>query len=146
MREGREIQDTKGLDSYIKYMVDNEDKPLSPGPAFGFVQALEHVNLQLLKIDENEKNLFDVVLMSSNHAQCTVRFLNSIRHHGLNIERICTTAGRPVTGYLNAYSTKLYLSADGAKVREAIEMGIPAASLMPSTISQVFCLFYQRPV
>lgn len=136
MREGREIQDTKGLDSYIKYMVDNEDKPLSPGPAFGFVQALENVNLQLLKIDENEKNLFDVVLMSSNHAQCTVRFLNSIRHHGLNIERICTTAGRPVTGYLNAYSTNLYLSADGQKVREAIEMGIPAASLMPSTISQ----------
>ena len=64
MREGREIQDTKGLDSYIKYMVDNEDKPLSPGPAFGFVQALENVNLQLLKIDENEKNLFDVVLVS----------------------------------------------------------------------------------
>ena len=53
--------------------------------------------------------------MSSNHAQCTVRFLNSIRHHGLNIERICTTAGRPVTGYLNAYSTNLYLSADGDK-------------------------------
>ena len=45
-------------------MVDNEDKPLAPGPAFGFVQALENVNLQLLKIDENEKNLFDVVLVS----------------------------------------------------------------------------------
>ena len=44
-------------------MVDNEDKPLAPGPAFGFVQALENVNLQLLKIDENEKNLFDVVLV-----------------------------------------------------------------------------------
>ena len=41
-----------------------------------------------------------------------------------------------MTGYLTAYSTNLYLSADGAKVKEAIEMGIPAASLMPSTISQ----------
>ena len=73
--------------------------------------------------------------MSSNHAQCTVRFLNSIRHHGLNIERICTTAGRPVTGYLQAYSTNLYLSADGEKVKEATEQGIPAATLMPNTIS-----------
>merc|ERR1712212_888614 len=116
-------------------MVDNEDKPLAPGPAFGFVRALENVNLQLLKINEDEKNLFDVVLMSSNHAQCTVRFLNSIRHHGLNIERICTTAGRPVTGYLQAYSTNLYLSADGEKVKEATEQGIPAATLMPNTIS-----------
>ena len=74
--------------------------------------------------------------MSSNHAQCTVRFLNSIRHHGLNIERICATAGRPVTGYLQAYSTNLYLSADGDKVKEATEQGIPAATLMPNTISQ----------
>jgi len=74
--------------------------------------------------------------MSSNHAQCTVRFLNSIRHHGLNIERICTTAGRPVTGYLQAYSTNLYLSADGEKVKEAIDQGIAAAALMPNTISQ----------
>ena len=62
MQEGRKIQDTQGLDAYIKYMVDNEDKPLAPGPAFGFVQALENVNLQLLKINEEEKNLFDVVL------------------------------------------------------------------------------------
>ena len=62
MQEGRKIQDTQGLDAYIKYMVDNEDTPLAPGPAFGFVQALENVNLQLLKINEEEKNLFDVVL------------------------------------------------------------------------------------
>ena len=32
-------KDTQGLDAYIKYMVDNEDKPLGPGPAFGFVQG-----------------------------------------------------------------------------------------------------------
>ena len=62
MQEGRKIQDTQGLEAYIKYMVDNEDTPLGPGPAFGFVQALEYVNLQLLKINEEEKNLFDVVL------------------------------------------------------------------------------------
>ena len=74
--------------------------------------------------------------MSTNNAQCTIRYLNSIRYHGLNIERICTTAGRPVTGYLQAYSTNLYLSADGAKVKEATEQGIPAATLCPNTISQ----------
>lgn len=62
MQEGRKIQDTEGLDAYLNYMVDNEDTPLAPGPAFGFVQALENVNLQLLDINENEKNLFDVVL------------------------------------------------------------------------------------
>jgi len=42
MQEGRKIQDTQGLEAYIKYMVDNEDKPLGPGPAFGFVQGTDY--------------------------------------------------------------------------------------------------------
>ena len=91
-------------------MVDNENTPLNPGPAFGFVQAIESVNCALLEINPEEKHLFDVVLMTNNHAQCAVRYLNTIRHHKLNIERICFTAGRTVTEYLEAYNTNLYLS------------------------------------
>jgi 5'-nucleotidase len=75
------------------------------------------VNGALLDMDEDEKNLFDVILMSNNHAQCGVRYLNTIRHHKLNIERMCLTAGRNVTEYLTAYSTNLYLSTDTQKVK-----------------------------
>lgn len=117
-------------------MIENENTPLTQGPAFGFVQAIETVNCALLEINPEEKNLFDVVLMTNNHAQCAVRYLNTIRHHKLNIERICFTAGRTVTEYLTAYSTNLYLSTDHGKVKEALDSGIPAATLLPSTTSQ----------
>ena len=122
---------------YIKWMIENENTPLNPGPAFGFVQAIERVNCALLDINPEETNLFDVVLMTNNHAQCAVRYLNTIRHQKLNIERICFTAGRPVTEYLAAYSTNLYLSTDHGKVKEALDSGIPAATLLPSTTSEV---------
>jgi len=35
----------QGLEQYIKHMVDSENTPLAPGPAFAFVQAIEAVNL-----------------------------------------------------------------------------------------------------
>merc|ERR1712228_738552 len=41
IREGDRLRGENGLDYYIKWMVDNENKPLCPGPAFGFIQAIE---------------------------------------------------------------------------------------------------------
>ncbi len=41
----------------------------------------------------------------------------------LFIERFCMTGGNSLIGYLKAYHTNLYLSADSLKVREAIEEG-----------------------
>jgi len=133
MREGNEIREKNGLEAYIKDMIENENVPLNPGAAFDFIKAVENVNLALLDINPDENNLFDVVLMTNNHAQCAVRYLNTIRHHKLNIERICMTAGRTIVEYLEAYSTNLYLSTDNDKVKEALSMGIPAATLPPAT-------------
>ena len=41
----------------------------------------------------------------------------------LFIERFCMTGGNSPIGYLKAYHTNLYLSADSTKVREALEEG-----------------------
>lgn len=41
----------------------------------------------------------------------------------LFIERFCMTGGNSPIGYLKAYHTNLYLSADPIKVREALEEG-----------------------
>lgn len=45
----------------------------------------------------------------------------------LFIERFCMTGGNSPIGYLKAYHTNLYLSADPVKVREALEEGERAA-------------------
>lgn len=47
-----------------------------------FKQALNHINEELLKLDPNENELFDVVLMSNHRAQGGITLINSINYHG----------------------------------------------------------------
>uniref|UniRef100_A0A8C0Z9N5 Cytosolic 5'-nucleotidase 1B-like n=2 Tax=Cyanistes caeruleus TaxID=156563 RepID=A0A8C0Z9N5_CYACU len=93
------------------------------------LQALEHVNARLLELYPADEERFDIVLMTNNHAQVGVRLINSINHYGLTIERFCMTGGESPIGYLTAYLTNLYLSADSDKVQEAIEAGIASATM-----------------
>ncbi|NXO58016.1 5NT1B nucleotidase, partial [Aramus guarauna] len=93
------------------------------------LQALEHVNARLLELYPDDEERFDIVLMTNNHAQVGVRLINSINHYGLTIERFCMTGGKSPVGYLTAYLTNLYLSADSEKVQEAIEAGIASATM-----------------
>lgn len=46
------------------------------------LQALEAVNTQLRELYPNSEELFDIVLMTNNHAQVGVRLINSINHYG----------------------------------------------------------------
>ncbi|XP_042335692.1 cytosolic 5'-nucleotidase 1B-like [Sceloporus undulatus] len=103
--------------------------PLIPHYFLYQLKALEQVNARLRELYPNDEELFDIVLMTNNHAQVGVRLINSINHYGLLIERFCMTGGKSPVGYLKAYLTNLYLSADSEKVQEAIEAGIAAATL-----------------
>lgn len=49
---------------------------------------------------------------------------------GLTIERFCMTGGESPIGYLTAYLTNLYLSADCDKVQEAIQAGLNLLSFV----------------
>uniref|UniRef100_A0A673KCK4 5'-nucleotidase, cytosolic IAb n=1 Tax=Sinocyclocheilus rhinocerous TaxID=307959 RepID=A0A673KCK4_9TELE len=51
-------------------------------------------------------------LMTSNHAHVGLRLINSINHYQLFIERFCMTGVNSPIGYLKAYHTNLYLSAN----------------------------------
>ncbi|XP_023261803.1 cytosolic 5'-nucleotidase 1A-like [Seriola lalandi dorsalis] len=82
-----------------------------------------NVNSRLRELYPDSEELFDIVLMTNNHAQVGVRLINSINHHELTIERFCMTGGKSPIGYLKAYMTNLYLSKDSEKVTEAIEEG-----------------------
>uniref|UniRef100_A0A8C5RG76 5'-nucleotidase, cytosolic IA n=1 Tax=Laticauda laticaudata TaxID=8630 RepID=A0A8C5RG76_LATLA len=92
-------------------------------------QALESVNCQLRELFPDSEELFDIVLVTNNHAQVGVRLINSINHYNLFIERFCMTGGNSPICYLKAYHTNLYLSSDCEKVSEAIEEGIAAATI-----------------
>lgn len=129
MDEEQRIYTEQGVEEYVRYQLDHENEPFTPGPAFPFVKALEAVNKRLRELYPDSEDIFDIVLMTNNHAQVGVRLINSINHYDLFIERFCMTGGNSPICYLKAYHTNLYLSADSDKVREAIDEGIAAATI-----------------
>uniref|UniRef100_A0A8D3BG23 5'-nucleotidase, cytosolic IAa n=1 Tax=Scophthalmus maximus TaxID=52904 RepID=A0A8D3BG23_SCOMX len=101
-------------------------------------QALETVNGRLRELYPQSEELFDIVLVTYNHAHVGIRLINTINHHNLFIERFCMTGGSSPIGYLKAWHTNLYLSADAEKVREALAEGIAAATMfMPGKQTEV---------
>ncbi|TWW68766.1 cytosolic 5'-nucleotidase 1A-like [Takifugu flavidus] len=134
----RKIYEEEGVEKYVAYQLEHENEPLKPGAAFPFVKALMNVNTRLREFYPESEELFDIVLMTNNHAQVGVRLINSINHYDLTIERFCMTGGKSPIGYLKAYMTNLYLSKDSQKVTEAIEEGIAAATMfMPETENEL---------
>ncbi|KAJ8290231.1 hypothetical protein GJAV_G00010290, partial [Gymnothorax javanicus] len=129
MVKERKIYEEEGLEKYVVYQQQHEDEPLMPGVAFPFVKALMSVNARLRELYPDSEELFDIVLVTNNHAQVGVRLINSINYYDLTIERFCMTGGESPIGYLKAYMTNLYLSKDSEKVQEAIEEGIAAATM-----------------
>lgn len=49
---------------------------------FAHSQAVELVNARLRELYPDDEELFDIVLMTNNHAQVGVRLINSINHYG----------------------------------------------------------------
>ncbi|XP_063275052.1 cytosolic 5'-nucleotidase 1A isoform X1 [Prinia subflava] len=118
MEEEQKIYAEQGVEAYVKYQLDHENEPFLPGAAFPFVKALEAVNAQLRELYPDSEELFDIVLMTNNHAQVGVRLINSINHYDLFIERFCMTGGNSPICYLKAYHTNLYLSSDSEKPQQ----------------------------
>ncbi|XP_040043778.2 5'-nucleotidase, cytosolic IAa isoform X1 [Gasterosteus aculeatus] len=123
------VFEQKGVEEYLRYQIEHENEPFAPGPAFPFVKALETVNARLRELYPQSEELFDIVLVTYNHAHVGIRLINTINHHNLFIERFCMTGGSSPIGYLKAWQTNLYLSADADKVREALAEGIAAATM-----------------
>lgn len=139
MMDGRKVYEEEGLEKYMEYQLMNENVILTPGPAFRFVKALQHVNCRLRELYPDEQELFDIVLMTNNHAQVGVRLINSVNHYGLLIDRFCLTGGKSPVGYLKAYLTNFYLSSDCEKVQEAVQEGIAAATMYEGPKDMTYC-------
>nr|BAC04103.1 unnamed protein product [Homo sapiens] len=139
MVDGRKIYEQEGLEKYMEYQLTNENVILTPGPAFRFVKALQYVNARLRDLYPDEQDLFDIVLMTNNHAQVGVRLINSVNHYGLLIDRFCLTGGKDPIGYLKAYLTNLYIAADSEKVQEAIQEGIASATMFDGAKDMAYC-------
>lgn len=67
-------------------------------------QALEAVNKRLRELYPDSEDIFDIVLMTNNHAQVGVRLINSINHYG---KRGAGAHGTPYYTYSQGEATPL---------------------------------------
>lgn len=116
-----EIYENKGVEEYCRYQVEHENEPLKPGPGFGLIKSLLNIN----KINGQEGRV-EVIIMSRNSADTSLRVFNSIKHYGLDIARAVLSSGSSLAPYLNAFKTDLFLSAYEDDVLSAVSSGIAA--------------------
>lgn len=123
-----EVFETLGLKAYSQYQLDHENQPLKPGTAFGLVQALLQLNVS------SQTPMTEVIIMSKNSADTSLRIFNSISHYDLAITRAALAGGGSISPYLSPFGVDLFLSADEDDVREANAVGV-AAGLIFNTFA-----------
>lgn len=118
------IFEEQGVEEYEAYQVQDEGDVLPKGSAFPLVQAFLALNgLQ-------EKRLVEVIVMSRNSPNTSLRIFNSTKAYDLDITRAVLTGGAPIAPYLHAFQTDLFLSAHAADVKQAIDNGIAAGRIL----------------
>jgi 5'-nucleotidase len=116
-----EIFETEGLEAYCQYQLEHENDILRPGTGFALIEAM-------LRINDLEPGVrhTEVVIVSRNSADTSLRISNSIDSHRLDITRAAFTGGEPVAKYLGAFDVDLFLSASEEDVQAAVESNVAA--------------------
>ncbi|MBU6460491.1 MAG: 5'-nucleotidase [Proteobacteria bacterium] len=122
------VFETQGVDAYRRYQLEHEDEVLKPGVAFPMVEKLLAINSRITGGPRVE-----VILLSRNSSDTGLRIFNSIRHYNLAITRAAFTGGVSTWTYVAPFGAHLFLSADPEDVRQALEHGHAAATILPSS-------------
>ncbi len=89
----------------------------------------------LLKLNvlTHNQRFVEVVIMSRNSSETSMRIFNSIEHYGLDITRAALSGGASISPYLKAFNVSLFLSLHEDDVQAAVDSGVASA------------LLYQKP-
>jgi 5'-nucleotidase len=113
-----------GVAAYTELQRGREGDLLGKGTAFEVIR-------RLLALNGDDKRLIDVVVLSQNSPDLSLRAFNSFEHYNLPIRRGSFTSGRSVAPFVKAWNIDLFLSNDDKDVREAVKGGAAAAKLGP---------------
>jgi len=111
--------------AYMQLQLERLDAPARPGVAFSLVNKLLAFNAGV------EPRRVEVVILSRNDPVSGMRVFRSCRHYGLPIERGVFTRGQSPWRYLQPLGAHLFLSANEADVRQALDNRVPAARVYP---------------
>lgn len=126
--EENRIFEEQGLQAYSDYQIEHENDILKPGSGFSLVKAL-------LKLNEQGKHRVEIIIMSRNSADTSLRIFNSIASYQLDITRAVLAGGSSLADYLGAFGVDLFLSANEKDVESAINAGFAAGRIYTDPIS-----------
>ena len=121
------IFENQGLEAYKKYQEEHENDILKPGAGFRLIKSLLRLNTLI-----PGKRFVEIIIMSRNSADISMRIFNSIEYYNLDISRAAFTNGRPIKPYVEAFNVDLFLSTNEEDVQDAINSNI-AAGLIYAT-------------
>ena len=110
--------------AYMQLQLQRLELPARPGVAFSLVKKLLAFNIE-------SADSVEVVILSRNDPVSGLRVFRSCGHYGLGIERGVFTRGASPWRYLQPLRAQLFLSANEADVRSALDAGVPAARVYP---------------
>ncbi|MFR2885568.1 MAG: 5'-nucleotidase [Merdibacter sp.] len=125
LHKENEIFEQEGLQAYSEYQIAHEDELLEPGSGFSLVKALLRLN------ELSGRHVVEVIIMSRNSADTSLRVFSSIEHYGLDITRAVLSGGENLSNYLASFGVDLFLSADEEDVRSAVNAGFAAGIIYP---------------
>ena len=122
-----EIYEKEGLEAYCRYQLEHENDILKPGTGFALINSMLRIN----QIDNNTRRI-EVVIVSRNSADTSLRISNSIDHYNLDVTRAVFTGGEPVAKYLDAFDVDLFLSATEEDVQAAVRSNVASGLIYDS--------------
>jgi 5'-nucleotidase len=123
LEEEHSVFVNQGVQAYAKLQLEREDALIGRGTGFEVVE-------RLLKLNEGEgKPYVEVVLLSQNSPDLSLRAFKSIKKYGLAIKTGSFTSGRTLGPFIPAWEVDLFLSNEQQDVLAAISAGAAAAKL-----------------
>ena len=128
------IFESEGVEAYCRYQIEHENDILRPGPGFPLIKALLNLN----NLPDKEGSV-EVIIMSRNSPDSSLRVFKAIEHYGLNITRAVLASGASLAPYLSAFKTDLFLSAYEDDVQSAIDSNIAAGIICTDGLHTYDC-------
>lgn len=120
-----DVFEKEGVSKYAEYQRKHENDILKPGIAFNLVNKLLNLN--------RFGPYVEIILLSRNSADTGLRIFNSIQHYNLDITRAAFTSGASPHRYAAAFKSHLFLSSNQQDVKDALQAGCAAATILHST-------------
>jgi 5'-nucleotidase len=123
LEEEHRVFEEQGVQAYAKMQLDREDTVIGKGAGFEVVERLLALN------EAGMPPYVEVILLSQNSPDLSLRAFKAINHYGLAIKAGSFTSGRSLAPYVPAWNIDLFLSNADADVKGAVRGGAAAARL-----------------